>query len=779
VQVKQAKADPELASRIRHGKSAIPSKIPDGGIDFDGSANKLGSLTSRSSKVDFSQWPELREQRKQLQKKGYNDPEALAHMMDTLSQMDKTNQDRVMKIWLSRSADERKAKMAEYKKAWPEKQAAKASSGASGSGSKKGVNEADAKAQLQQKGYTDPNALLYMLKRLADDPGKAAAQTKKWLGGRDDETRGFAKEYAKRWRDEHPDQVVSATAPRAEADANADTSGGTQMPWRGASGGSSLASLINLGQLKQDLAPMFPDPVVRDGMIEVYRSYGDVASANAMVQQWKTNTAKRQEWNESFRIVGKRAQAWRRELADRTSQLLPMPMDETMDALNQRLIKSGLWTGAPQRYGMLWCIWRLPPAQQETKMKQWLEGEDLQKQEGNFEQSGQQYYNKYNWYRQKVDGRAEVYQGIFYEVKTIYDAEGLLVSHEDRADERHGAALSAAQLGALQRQAKWSYLTISDQSVILDILSRPRSEQQEAAVLSLLKSKGVSVDMTGASRAVAKMYPLRIDPNIIHLARAKLQELGNVQGRETLLNILSRVEHSEGEMKKIGQVLRALGMRPFLKMPLADGRGRHDAADFGDVRSAEFVARVTSFLRIYLPHEGEYDSLMDGMLKQDGPGKEAYSVKAGWEDMVKLFHTHGPEAGLRALCDKYGDPMAIKGGKTDRLKAAEWIEQMKIQLRPHYAEHIVDAMVTDQIDSHRDSRNLAMPYKPYVKLAENAKKAGASAEAKAKYRELIATYTKQASHEGYNQGREQDMEEGNLYRIIRGEVTGTTRWNWK
>jgi flagellar biosynthesis/type III secretory pathway protein FliH len=123
--------------------------------------------------------------------------------------------------------------------------------------------------------------------------------------------------------------------------------------------------------------------------------------------------------------------------------------------------------------------------------------------------------------------------------------------------------------------------------------------------------------------------------------------------------------------------------------------------------------------------------------------------------------------------------MAIKGGKTDRLKAAEWIEQMKIQLRPHYAEHIVDAMVTDQIDSHRDSRNLAMPYKPYVKLAENAKKAGASAEAKAKYRELIATYTKQASHEGYNQGREQDMEEGNLYRIIRGEVTGTTRWNWK
>ena len=500
----------QLASRIRHGAHARPSSIPDGGIDFTpgrGSVTSvpsvpsmpsvpsvnLGAGSSTSSTVDFSQWPNLQVEREQLQKKGYAD-EAVGYLLHLLSGGSEEEHKKNMTLWLSRKGEVRAKKEAGYIAEWRKMEAAKAAkqtSEKSASG-----DDGDAETKLRGNGYDDPDALKYMMKRLQDDPGKADAQLQTWLSTESSTTVKNEAEYKRKWLKANP-------VGKGAADA-----GGAK--WTGPAKKAKV--MMDLAKMKEELAPMFPDPWVRDGMLEYYRSFGDLNAANKAYEDWKTNTAKRAEYTKAFQILGERVKRWRLQLYGTWSrggpsdsdpgatapERLPLPVDEAMEALHQRIIKQGVFTGVNQRYGMLWKLWRLNAEEQEQLMAKWENEEALNTVKKS--QEGPVYRHRDLWgveqhSRPHIDGRAHAYNVIFQQVKCLYGFNSARDPLMHEGETRCGTAVSKRKIKALQRHPRWKYINISDQCNILRLLSGPRSMGQEEAVLALLKTKRITFEI--------------------------------------------------------------------------------------------------------------------------------------------------------------------------------------------------------------------------------------------------------------------------------------------
>ena len=717
-------------------------------------------MTSRSgsSNIDFNQWPDLKDERNQLYKKGYKDKEALAYMLDTLSKSDKAEQKRLMDIWLSRPSDEGAKKMAEYKQRWRDQQA-KAGAAASSPEALEKI-----KMQLQEKGYGDPNAVLYMMKRLADDPGKAAAELKKWLAGDEQTTRRSQREYATRWKNEHPDQVVSG---------GSSGSGPTVAP---------SETMMNLGQLKQDLAPMFPDPVVRDGMIEMYRSYGDIKSANKLVQEWKTNVAKRAEFETSYRIMGQRAKRWRKDLGWDMAVHIPMPVDETMESLNQRLLAGKLYYGPSDRYGFLWHVWRLPASVKEEKLEDWLMADDATESlagDGST-QNGKALYHSL------ASLRSQKYTQIWQQVRTLYnDQAGTDHLLAQSPGERFGTAISRKAISDLQGHKYWGHLTISDRSAVLEVLSRPRTIRQEDALVALLQHKGIKLVIDAASEARPPKDKQLLHPGIVTFARLVLR----ISQQEELAALFDKVEHSAAEMKQVGQILRGIGLRPFKIIPLMVEGVDNDAGDCRGFESADYQLEFTSKIRRNLGAGPDADSLVDSMLCVQGheyhPGSH---MEQAWMKVMTIAHecsVLGAAGASQYMTEEFGDPDMLlqykaRGASQDELdelvarairaRQAGGVHYIRTLCAQYYGPHIADAIMVDLIEQMSRLGRVGFDWRRPIKIAEAAKKEGAKQHDIEAFNHYARTYEARASHAGYYAEREKDTEPGSLYNQVRAKV---------
>ena len=271
----------------------------------------------------------------------------------------------------------------------------------------------------------------------------------------------------------------------------------------------------------------------------------------------------------------------------------------------------------------------------------------------------------------------------------------------------------------------------------------------------------------------------RVHPAIINFARREIGAMSGLPKQAEILELLGRDKHTTKEMQLVGQALRGLGLTPQTRIPnVVEDAIYYDQVD---LLAPQYQVLLKARIRSRLPADQLWDSLADVWLRQAArsqfKGTPAHHMASYMEDLVKIFDVKGVEAGRRHMQQQYGDPRdAHKGKLGAEAGPAELLEADKMALRKHYGEHIIDAMVTDNMISTADYIHHLRPmeFEQYVTLAEKAKKDDAKAADKEAYRHLIETYENMSLHPAYY-----DRSSHDVFDAIQAVINKNNPYAWK